>query len=270
MPSSVTAIIPYFNGHNTVGRALDSVYAQTRPVDAVIIIDDASSAESHAALQALIKTQDPSPTGPAPTIQIIRFDENQGPASARNAGWDAAQTSHIAFLDCDDAWHPEKIARQLKIMEENHWPFCAHRYAPDRDMRADMPGVTLYKLRDFLWRNRCSTPTVMVKQDMPQRFDPGRRYSEDYQLWLRLVYQQPFPVIAAEWARGFKASWGEAGLSSQSDHMFAGQQETYRLTAREFPRIKTFLPVLLIWSRIRHWRRKLILALRSRKIGPLR
>lgn len=53
---------------------------------------------------------------------------NEGPGSARNAGWDKARCQYIAFLDSDDVWHPQKLECQYRYMEEHPyvWLSCHH------------------------------------------------------------------------------------------------------------------------------------------------
>ena len=94
----ITVVIPSYNRRHTLERALDSVYAQTSPVDEVILVDDGSSDGSAAMVAHRY-----------PQVRIIR-QPNLGVSAARNRGIDAAVYDWIALLDSDDSWLPKKIA----------------------------------------------------------------------------------------------------------------------------------------------------------------
>ncbi len=121
----ISVIIPVFNRRRDALRAIASVRAQTLPADEIVIIDDASSDDSVAAIEAL---NDPG-------IRILRHDRNRGASAARNTGIEAATGGWIAFLDSDDEWVPEKLARQMAQMTA----------AP----AGTVAGVTGYVIRDY-------------------------------------------------------------------------------------------------------------------------
>ncbi|HZP88611.1 MAG TPA: glycosyltransferase family A protein [Burkholderiales bacterium] len=111
---SVTVVIPAFNAAWCVGRAIESVLAQSFREVEVLVVDDGS-------------TDDTAHTAGAygPPVRVIR-KRNGGMSSARNAGIREARARYIAFLDADDRWLPGKLARQVKLLEENpDIVFCA-------------------------------------------------------------------------------------------------------------------------------------------------
>jgi len=103
----VSCIIPVFNGERFISQAIDSVVAQSVPDIEIIVVDDGSTDETAAVVAA----------GP----WQVRYERQAqaGPASARNTGLSVASGDMLAFLDADDWWHPEKIARQLAHMGEH-------------------------------------------------------------------------------------------------------------------------------------------------------
>ncbi|RMG23518.1 MAG: glycosyltransferase family 2 protein, partial [Methanobacteriota archaeon] len=107
----VTAIVPCYCCSDTIERAFYSVVNQTVLPKEVILVDDASPDHGrtlsilHGLKQKFNETLD---------IRILAFEKNQGPASARNAGWEAATQPFIAFLDADDSWHPRKLEVQYQ------------------------------------------------------------------------------------------------------------------------------------------------------------
>src|SRR5215207_9882789 len=95
-PPRVSVIVPVFNRVKLVGRALDSVAAQTFQDYEVIVVDDGSTDGSADFIQN---------RGVA-KVRVIRCPENRGAAAARNVGVAAASGHYIAFLDSDDTWEP--------------------------------------------------------------------------------------------------------------------------------------------------------------------
>jgi glycosyltransferase involved in cell wall biosynthesis len=109
----VSTIIPTYNRASLVSEAIDSVLAQTYPQIEVIVIDDGST---DGTLEVLKRYGN--------RIQVIS-QPNAGPAAARNRGIDAAQGEMVAFLDSDDLWLPEKLARQVKLLQQlGNVPCC--------------------------------------------------------------------------------------------------------------------------------------------------
>ncbi len=97
----VSCVVPVFNGERYLREALDSILAQTyRPLE-VVVADDGST-DSTVEIVA----------GYADAVRYVRQD-NAGAPAARNLGLDNGRGDFIAFLDADDVWHPEKLARQM-------------------------------------------------------------------------------------------------------------------------------------------------------------
>ena len=202
---TVTAIVPHFGNVATLRRALRSIHKQTYPVTETIVIDDASPEEYVRDIEHCVDQM--RLAGLA--IRRLVTPRNLGPAAARNLGWAEASTKYIAFLDSDDVWHPEKIARQITVMRDTGAVFCGHIYCHNYPMERLGETCRTYDFQQFLLRNRVSTPTVMLRRDLGPRFPDGQRRSEDYALWLLLAKRAPMVFLDAELARGFKRAWGE-------------------------------------------------------------
>jgi glycosyltransferase involved in cell wall biosynthesis len=98
----VTAAIPVRDGEAYLAEAIESVLAQSRPCDQVIVVDNGSS-DGSAAVAA----------GYGPAVAVVA-EPRPGIGAARNAAVAAARGDFLAFLDADDLWQPDKIERQLK------------------------------------------------------------------------------------------------------------------------------------------------------------
>jgi glycosyltransferase involved in cell wall biosynthesis len=102
----VSCVIPVFNGERYLGEAIRSVVDQRhRPVE-IIVVDDGST-DGTASIAASL----------GPGIRYVR-QGNAGPVVARNRGIAESRGDFVAFLDADDRWHPEKVARQLDRFRE--------------------------------------------------------------------------------------------------------------------------------------------------------
>ena len=173
----IAAVIPAYNAAGSIGGAIASAQAQRRAPDEIIVVDDGSADDTAAIATA---------TG----VRVIR-QANGGPAAARNAGIASTSADWIALLDADDSWRPERIARQLPLLDDAAIAvvFSGHHVA---NKLPPMPPLTV----DFdgLWdRNRIPTSTVLLRRaawEAVGGFDPARELIgvEDYNLWLRLAH----------------------------------------------------------------------------------
>lgn len=106
MSGLVSVVIPIYNGEAHLEETLQSVLSQSYSAIEVIAVDDGSKDQS----QVILKRH--------PSIQVID-QNNRGNASARNHGLDSARGEYIAFIDQDDLWHPDKLSKQVALLEED-------------------------------------------------------------------------------------------------------------------------------------------------------
>ena len=115
----VTAIIPAYNMEAFLGRALESALAQTYPNLEILVVDDGSTDQTRASAERFAARD--------PRVRVVSVP-NGGVAAARNLGTRMARTPYVAYLDADDLWHPEKIARQVAEMaahgHKGDWVGC--------------------------------------------------------------------------------------------------------------------------------------------------
>ena len=103
----VTCVIPTFNAAAFVAEAIESVLAQTYAETEIIVVDDGSTDLTEDVVRSFGKkvTYLPRP--------------HRGAAAAKNDGIRASTGELIAFLDADDLWAPEKLARQIARLEQH-------------------------------------------------------------------------------------------------------------------------------------------------------
>lgn len=102
--TKVSVIIPTFNRASTIVDAVQSVVDQTYGSTEIIVVDDGSTDETIEKLGVF-----------SSRITLLR-QQNSGPSAARNHGVQAASGEILAFLDSDDTWLPEKLERQVALM----------------------------------------------------------------------------------------------------------------------------------------------------------
>lgn len=141
---SISAIIPVYNGARYLGQAIESVLAQTRPADEVIVVDDGS--EDGSAEVALS-------FGPA--IRPVRM-KHAGGSAATNRGVSEARGRWIAFLDADDLWTPRKLEIQAGAAEKPDAPVMLFGMAENfREGGAPEPAIAgISKCTLFIDRRR--------------------------------------------------------------------------------------------------------------------
>src|ERR1022692_2070993 len=104
---TVSAVIPTYNRARFVGEAIDSILAQSRPVDEIIVVDDGSTDNTVESLKKY-----------GAAIRCVRH-QNNGPSAARNRGVKESKCDFVAFLDSDDLWVPRKNELQLRFLVDN-------------------------------------------------------------------------------------------------------------------------------------------------------
>lgn len=124
--SSVSVVIPTYNGEAWIAEALESVISQTHPPREIVVVDDASSDGTARRVQSVASN------APVP-VDLIELDANRGsPAPALNIGIDRARGDLIAIIDQDDLFLPSKLESQAGALLANpHMSFvfslfCRH------------------------------------------------------------------------------------------------------------------------------------------------
>lgn len=181
---SVTVVLPTRNRPREVRRAVRSVLGQTHEDWRLIVVDDGSALPVTPGMLGVTDTR----------ITVMRNDPARGVALARNAAIARADTPWVAFLDDDDLWAPDKLARQLADAEATQAEFLyssatyvtpAGAWVYDRIV-PPAEGLTAQLLAE----NVVGEPsTVLVARDALRRaegFDPVFSMLADWDLWLRL------------------------------------------------------------------------------------
>lgn len=205
-------IIPTYNRRELVQQAIDSVLAQTHPVDEILVVDDGSTDGTGEALRARYGER-------------IRYHRqaNAGVSAARNAGMALATGRYFALLDSDDLWRPEKTARQAAWLDahpEFGMVLCdvvrvdADGTPYDTFHRRDVLREDGWALRWLLLNPSLVPASVMFRREVFETcggFDPTLRTAEDIDFHLRVARQWRIGVIEAPLVEAMR---GHDGLSA--------------------------------------------------------
>lgn len=204
MSTTVSVVIPVYNGAAFIGRAIESALEQSHRPCEVIVVNDGST---DGTLDAL-----------APYRGRIRLLSiaNGGVSNARNLGMQASRGELVAFLDADDYWHPNKLQLQVAAMRAypraglcccdyvvlnkhlghvvNHFSACRKGMAFDRPFDHGLVAALIQC--NFVG----TASTVVVRRALCQQvggFNVAYRQAEDYDYWLRCAALAPFIVLTA-------------------------------------------------------------------------
>jgi len=216
---AVSVVVPFHNGGLYLERLFKSLSMQQHPPAEIIFVDDCSDQNELALLREQSSSWSSETDIP---VKIISLAKNQGVASARNKGWSLCQHQLIAFLDCDDAWHSEKLLRMVKCFErDSELELLGHRVVKTTEEKcpeARLEGevrVRSIEPMQWLYRNHYVTcSSVMVRATGDFRFEESRRRSEDYALWVNYAFNGCRTGIVDEpLGCFFKLPYGFSGLS---------------------------------------------------------
>jgi GT2 family glycosyltransferase len=200
---AVSVVVPVYNGAAYLERTLQSVLAQEGVALELIVVDDGSTDDSQAVVQRV-----------APHARLLA-QPNAGRCAARNRGLHEARGRAVIFLDQDDVWHPDMLARQLARLDADpslgaavcrylHWWPQRGAYAAAEGLWGDDPGPGIdpefsgWVYHQFLFDCWALTSGTLLRRDVVVAaggFDESLPFSEDWDLWLRLSNRATFALL---------------------------------------------------------------------------
>lgn len=195
---AVSVVLPVYNRPAYLRPAIASVLGQTFADWELLVADDGSDDPETLAILADLDD---------PRIRVLRLAHRGSPAVARNAAIAEACGEYLAYLDSDDLWMPDKLARQLAAMRAR--PTCGWSYtAVERiDGSGDPAGGRIQqwipydsRMVERLLRIDAlvAAPTVMMRRDLAEAlggFDVEQHHGEDYDLWIRAAMHSDVVVL---------------------------------------------------------------------------
>jgi glycosyltransferase involved in cell wall biosynthesis len=211
----VSVCIGSYNRARYIRECLDSVFAQTYEKLEVIVVDNASTDKT---VEIVASYGD--------KIRLIQRSVNSGVCSTtRNQAAGAARGALIAFLDSDDRWYPEKIARQVAFMQAHpQIPLC-HTYCRLMDAdsvenvirhegRIPPSGRYFEPLLEHCW---ITISTALMKSELYEECGPFQEslpyghLGEDYEFFLKVAQKHDIGFIPEVLASYRKAGQGISG-----------------------------------------------------------
>lgn len=190
----VSIIVPSYNRAEFIPATLDSILAQTFKDFELIFVDDGSTDDTEVILARYANHDE--------RIRYIK-QSNSERAVARSNGMKHAQGEYIALVDSDDIWYPQKLEKQLEILERhNDIVLCyasVNRIDFDGNRVKSAPrqhqGHSGYIFFDLLMRNFIPSVTPMFRSDIFHKV--GQQNTEfipyeDWDFWLRISLHGKF------------------------------------------------------------------------------
>lgn len=191
-------IIPSFNNGTYIAESIDSVLQQTYGNFEIIVIDDGSTDDSGGIIEQYAERYP----------GVVRFfrQQNRGPGAARNTGLRNARGIYIAFNDADDLWLPQKLEKQVAVLDrdsnigavycDNYYVDEQRRILPERKSKQRLPRGRI--TMDLFYRYCIYTSSILVRRSVIEKtgfFREDIFVGEDYHYFLRLSYNCEIDLV---------------------------------------------------------------------------
>ncbi len=182
----VSIIVPVYNAGAYIEETIAMVRAQSYQNWELLLVDDCSSDDSRAKIERCMEDGDGK-------VRLIAKDVNEGAARARNTGIAEAKGRYIAFLDADDVWMADKLARELSFMENKQaaFVFTAYEFG---DEKAKPTGKVVHVPETISYKQALSRTVIFSSTVLIDTGQTGKELirmpdvkSEDTAAWWRIL-----------------------------------------------------------------------------------
>jgi len=196
----VSVITPAYNAERFIAETIESVRAQTYENWEMIIVDDQSQDQTTNIVKEYEQLDN--------RITLIVLEENSGSAIARNTAMDHASGRYFAFLDSDDRWLEEKLAKQVAFMQDNDLAFTFTQYVRMKEDGQVTNAVSKAPVKlgydDLMKRCVIGCLTVMLdREKIGEERMVNIRTRQDYAFWLTITkkgfYAYGLPEVLAQY-----------------------------------------------------------------------
>lgn len=189
--SRVSVIIPTYYRNDRLRTALDSVREQTYDPIEIIVVDDSGEQYAQEVVDSIEKEN-----------TYLAHDSNEGAHAARDTGLQHANGDYIQFLDDDDRLSPEKIAKQVDLLERRNGVgvvYCGLIYENEEEHLPD-PDVQGNILEDTLrfYDHPLTTSTMLIDSALLDEIQPLYRDSsgaDDIRMSIELAKRTQFDFV---------------------------------------------------------------------------
>jgi glycosyltransferase involved in cell wall biosynthesis len=215
----VSVIIPAYNQAHYLGRAIQSVLAQTYSEFEIIVVNDGSSDNTSSVVEAISD----------PRMHYI-YQDNKGLSGARNTGIRVSRGAYISYLDADDEFLPGKLSALIGVIKKTPEVGLAAGQAIPVDEEGQQIGSVFNRgipedHSELLLSNPLHVGSVLVSaewQRVAGFFDEKLNSYEDWDMWLRLA------------RAGCKMAWIDQPVSLYRFHPHQMTRDGRRMTEANF------------------------------------
>ena len=236
----IAVVIPCYNGAAYLDGAIASVLGQSHAASRVLVVDDASTDQSVVIAESYRARGYP--------VCCLRLARNGGPATARNAAIAQIGEPFVAFLDADDRWTEDHCESLLTLLMQH--PNADLAFARTRSTDPQMPDSALpmpagrpVEMLEYLLEDSCIPQSAVLARRSgilaAGGYTGGMRYSEDYDLWLRMAHGRVF--IASDTPSCIR-TWHPGQATRHASRMYRGAWEARARYSEFATRIGTVMP----------------------------
>jgi glycosyltransferase involved in cell wall biosynthesis len=179
--NTVAVVIPAYNASATISKSLQSVFAQSKLPEEIIVVDDGSTDGTVEIVHSF-----------GSSVKLVK-SPHLGVAAARNRGVRESRCDWIAFLDADDIWMRDKLELQFRVVQDESTLVYTDAIVVSGTDRWVLSGVaTCYEghvLEQLLLGNFITNSSVIVRKAVFQAlggYPEHLRAIVDWPLWLKI------------------------------------------------------------------------------------
>lgn len=227
----VSILMNAYNAQKYLKEAIDSIYAQTFENWEIIFIDNCSTDRT----KEIVDSYDNK-------IKYYKTIENIPLGQARNFGLKKCKSEYIAFLDTDDIWLPDKLEKQIALLDnELELQMCyggvIYIDEDSKEIGKDIPKASSgYVFPQLLRRYEINMQTVLIRNDIEIKFNDEMKFSPDFDLFVKISTQYKIGVIKDIVVKYRKLS---TSLTSKTIHLWGVETEkTLNSIFKKSPKLK--------------------------------
>ena len=196
MSKLVSVVIPTHNRADLLPRAIDSVLNQTYTNFEILVVSDGSTDNTEEVVKAYSDKD--------ARVKYYGYSPARGGNIARNTGIEASHGEYIAFLDDDDEWLPEKLEKQVMLLNQNDNVGLVYTGVHIIYVNEKVEYNSMSKERGDLKKriliDNCvgTTSTVVLRKSILQKsgmFDIELKALQDFDLWIRIAQYSNVDVV---------------------------------------------------------------------------
>lgn len=192
----VSVVVPTHNRSGLLRETISSILSQTLRGLELIVVSDGSTDDTRQAVESFAD----------PRIVFVEQPASGMPSVPRNRGIALARGRFVALCDDDDVWRPEKLDRQVALMEKHPAAgLCYTNSVTIRDGRVGevsriRPDEFAKDFAGLIWKNTICNSSVLVRKEVfeqvgPLDEDPRLCPFDDYEIWLRIAHRYPLVYL---------------------------------------------------------------------------